>query len=235
MVALNKTYRKTLTPDRSAKASGRRFYSPEISRWLSRDPIREAGGVNLYAFVRNSPVIWVDGRGDELYGYVQAQNDQILAAMQPGYVQPELPAQPSGTTLGVSGYYIVGGTFSVTVLTCCEGEVLYKCTIRTAGPGVGVGVSLNPVPTPSVSFGPLAIQECPPDFQIHFVWNLGGSFLGSLYGGSITQDLDEWPLEGDLAPVSGYNPDLSLGFNLSIVTETVTRKEVVGCCEPDGP
>jgi hypothetical protein len=41
MVALNKTYRKTLTPDRSAKDLGHRFYSPEISRWLNRDPIGE--------------------------------------------------------------------------------------------------------------------------------------------------------------------------------------------------
>jgi hypothetical protein len=39
MVALNKTYRKTLTLDRSAKDLGLRFYSAEISRWLSRDPM----------------------------------------------------------------------------------------------------------------------------------------------------------------------------------------------------
>jgi hypothetical protein len=43
MFALNKTYRETLTPDRSAKDSGHRFYSPEISRWLSRDPLGEYG------------------------------------------------------------------------------------------------------------------------------------------------------------------------------------------------
>jgi hypothetical protein len=43
MVALNKTYRETLTPDRSAKDSGLRFYSAEISRWLNRDPIGERG------------------------------------------------------------------------------------------------------------------------------------------------------------------------------------------------
>ena len=56
MVALNKTYRKTLTPDRSAKDSGRRFYSAESSRWLNRDPIGERGGLNLYGFVGNGPV-----------------------------------------------------------------------------------------------------------------------------------------------------------------------------------
>jgi RHS repeat-associated protein len=60
MVALNKTYRKTLTPDRSAKDSGRRFYSAEISRWLSRDPIGEAGGFNLYVMAANNPIVMAD-------------------------------------------------------------------------------------------------------------------------------------------------------------------------------
>jgi RHS repeat-associated protein len=55
MVALNKTYLKTLTPDGSAKDSGYRFYSPEISRWLNRDPIGEKGGLNLYVFVEDGP------------------------------------------------------------------------------------------------------------------------------------------------------------------------------------
>ncbi|MFN0137347.1 MAG: RHS repeat-associated core domain-containing protein, partial [Phycisphaerae bacterium] len=34
---------------------GYRYYSARLGRWLSRDPIGEAGGVNLYAFVENSP------------------------------------------------------------------------------------------------------------------------------------------------------------------------------------
>ena len=33
-----------------------RAYSPELGRWLSRDPIAESGGWNLYAYVRNAPV-----------------------------------------------------------------------------------------------------------------------------------------------------------------------------------
>ena len=56
MVAFNKTYRKTLTPDRSAKDSGLRYYSPEISRRLSRDPIGEEWRLNLYAGFRNDPI-----------------------------------------------------------------------------------------------------------------------------------------------------------------------------------
>jgi RHS repeat-associated protein len=43
--------------------SGYRFYSPELGRWLSRDPIEEVGGLNLYAFVSNNPVDLLDMLG----------------------------------------------------------------------------------------------------------------------------------------------------------------------------
>ena len=42
---------------------GERFYSPEMGRWLNRDPIEEAGGDNLYAFCGNNGVNKVDALG----------------------------------------------------------------------------------------------------------------------------------------------------------------------------
>lgn len=42
---------------------GRRFYDPWLGRWLSPDPIGEAGGINLYCFVANDPVNNVDALG----------------------------------------------------------------------------------------------------------------------------------------------------------------------------
>ncbi|MCX6925399.1 MAG: RHS repeat-associated core domain-containing protein [Verrucomicrobia bacterium] len=42
---------------------GYRFYSPSMARWLSRDPAEEDEAVNLYAFVGNSPVNFVDPVG----------------------------------------------------------------------------------------------------------------------------------------------------------------------------
>ena len=35
---------------------GYRFYSAATGRWLSRDPIQERGGRNLYGFVKNKPI-----------------------------------------------------------------------------------------------------------------------------------------------------------------------------------
>jgi len=39
---------------------GYRFYDPEHQRWLNRDPIEEAGGINLYAFNVNNALYWID-------------------------------------------------------------------------------------------------------------------------------------------------------------------------------
>jgi RHS repeat-associated protein len=39
---------------------GFRFYDPNLQRWINRDPLGEAGGLNLYAFVRNNSIYNVD-------------------------------------------------------------------------------------------------------------------------------------------------------------------------------
>ncbi len=39
---------------------GYRYYSPELGRWMSRDPIGEEGGLNLYGFVGGNPLNVVD-------------------------------------------------------------------------------------------------------------------------------------------------------------------------------
>lgn len=45
------------------------FYDPVAGRWVSRDPIAERGGMNLYGFVHNSPFKWVDFLGREPAGW----------------------------------------------------------------------------------------------------------------------------------------------------------------------
>src|SRR5437660_2729005 len=40
-----------------------RAYDPDLGRWISRDPIGETGGFNLYGYVGNSPDNFVDPFG----------------------------------------------------------------------------------------------------------------------------------------------------------------------------
>ncbi len=40
-----------------------RYYSREMGRWLRRDPIEEAGGLNLYVHTANNPVCMIDKDG----------------------------------------------------------------------------------------------------------------------------------------------------------------------------
>ena len=44
---------------------GYRFYEPNLQRWITRDPVAERGGFNLYSFVRNAPSGLIDPFGLE--------------------------------------------------------------------------------------------------------------------------------------------------------------------------
>ena len=70
---------------------GYRFYSPELMRWITRDPIGEEGGVNLYAMCDNSPVEAFDeiglwsatsesaGQSRRVYKFEQGDTMETLA------------------------------------------------------------------------------------------------------------------------------------------------------------
>jgi RHS repeat-associated protein len=57
---------------------GYRFYDPATQRWLNRDPIGEQGGVNLYGYVGNDPINFIDPLG---LSSIQAQ---VLVAIAKG-------------------------------------------------------------------------------------------------------------------------------------------------------
>jgi len=40
-----------------------RAYSTSLGRWISRDPIAERGGINLYQYAGNDPIAWTDPTG----------------------------------------------------------------------------------------------------------------------------------------------------------------------------
>ena len=63
-----------------------RYYSPELGRWISRDPIEEEGGVNLYAMVGNNPSNCWDHLGENvwvLYGSSSAKTGHMAVIIGP--------------------------------------------------------------------------------------------------------------------------------------------------------
>ena len=42
------------------------YYHPDEGRWISRDPMWEGGGMNLYSFCRNATTIWIDPLGEDV-------------------------------------------------------------------------------------------------------------------------------------------------------------------------
>lgn len=67
---------------------GYRYYSPTTGRWLSRDPLEEQGGVNLYGFVGNDPLNDSDSLGLESWWRAAARTAFNMARVliAPGYL-----------------------------------------------------------------------------------------------------------------------------------------------------
>jgi hypothetical protein len=77
---------------------GLRYYCPATGRWLSRDPIKELGGVNLYGMVGNDPVNQWDFLGLGLPGDPM---DPATALAEVGLA--EAPGVVATGTTGISG------------------------------------------------------------------------------------------------------------------------------------
>jgi hypothetical protein len=59
-----------------------RAYSPSLGRWLSRDPIGELGGVNLYGGFRNDPVYGIDALGESIVNIPAGKTDGVDVTIQ---------------------------------------------------------------------------------------------------------------------------------------------------------
>jgi RHS repeat-associated protein len=58
-----------------------RFYDPTIGRFITQDPIGHLGGMNLYVYVGNAPVSFIDPLGlltyivaEDVLGFVKMRN-----------------------------------------------------------------------------------------------------------------------------------------------------------------
>ncbi len=114
-----------------------RYYTPELGRFVSEDPLQLAAGVNSYAYVSGNPVSLIDPLGLEGVGPWTfppgPQRDAYMAA-QNGAVGPDF-IQLSGSV------YMFGGSITLSR----SGNIFASGGIVKGYPNPvrGVGVSLN--------------------------------------------------------------------------------------------
>ena len=91
-------------PDTGLVRFGYRDYDPDVGRWTAKDPILFAGGdTDLYGYVLNDPINWVDPDGRIPYGlialipYIPAITDFMVGFFVPG-PPPPTPAGYLGIT-----------------------------------------------------------------------------------------------------------------------------------------
>ena len=78
-----------------------RYYSPELGRWLSRDPIGEEGGVNLYAMVGNDLINNWDMNGTIL-GFECCDGKwywQVISCCRDGEIKSKFSTEGTGVFL----------------------------------------------------------------------------------------------------------------------------------------
>jgi RHS repeat-associated protein len=63
---------KRVDPETELVYFGRRYYDPSLGSWLTKDPLGPDAGPNLYAYVRNNPMMYFD-----LYGLYPARSDGV--------------------------------------------------------------------------------------------------------------------------------------------------------------
>jgi RHS repeat-associated protein len=139
---------------------GHRDYDPEISRWTAKDPMFFAGGdTDLYGYVQNDPVSWIDYRG--------------LSAEVGG-----------GFSFTVPGYHF---NTSITTDTCCDDSgKKHKRTIQVTCTGFSIGFAIGGGSGPgggSVSWGG-GSKKCKGSIGDDYYENKGFGFSAGLVVGA---------------------------------------------------
>ncbi len=70
-----------------------RGYSPNLGRWINRDPFSERGGINLFSYVRNNPIKYTDRMGLIGFGMPNIA-PAITVKPQPMPAKPTKPVKP---------------------------------------------------------------------------------------------------------------------------------------------
>jgi hypothetical protein len=128
------------------------FYNPQQGRWLNRDPIAERGGKNLYNFVGNVPINYIDKLGLR-FGANGNGNETVIfdpgSGNPPQYYPngqydpvwpPQAPPYDGSDFFGGEAHFFVGFGFSS--VSCCDenkARRIFKYRKVCIGGAIGIG------------------------------------------------------------------------------------------------
>jgi len=103
---------------------GYRYYSPRLGRWLTRDPIEEEGGLNLYDSYSNDPINSIDYLGYLIISFKLKWDDNSeLENMQPHSWRKGLELERTWKDLGAGpklGLHIGKGYVPTSISEICR-------------------------------------------------------------------------------------------------------------------
>jgi RHS repeat-associated protein len=109
---------------------GYRYLHPELGRWISRDPIAEKGGMNLYGFVRNDPVATLDALG-LMFGWGYGNYCGFNRRADLADCRSENPNPPPIDEVDAACFKhdcCLGRIIDALKLKCCNGRFLFNVT-----------------------------------------------------------------------------------------------------------
>ncbi len=124
-----------------------RYYSPELQRWLTRDPILESGGVNLYLSFGNAPQNDIDPLGTINWGWKPpAWFVALLAQIAKFTIGQAYSSCAAGNPCNLNACYNccnkVQG-LALALILVAKASVLMACTAATGGFGSFMCVALG--------------------------------------------------------------------------------------------
>ena len=105
------------------------FYHPGTGRWISKDPIGEQGGLNLYGMVNNNPVNFWDLLGLELPAEFKCCK---IVRMTADFTSAKEPVKYKVSSDGVWNNP-TGRTFNGTLYVQCKSGKTWTASIQTGG------------------------------------------------------------------------------------------------------
>jgi RHS repeat-associated protein len=131
---------------------GRRYYDPNLQRWLNQDPIQERGGFDLYRFVANNPINAIDPLG--LLVIITTTQGNVINVWTAQQFINQVQAQPDGT---ISDINFVGHGNSVVQGISDDNTPVEGLSLFWGDPELdGPSINNNPVPLADVLNGKMA-------------------------------------------------------------------------------